>query len=169
MNIFGIGGAELIIIILIMLVVAGPKRMIRWAFIMGQYVGKLRKMWEEVVDVMQQEADAAGLDVKIPKELPTRHNIAKVVSQAVKPYTDDIQKELEEAQKPLQETVDEANKILKQTEKEASEAVEVKAVTERDVATTLSETDDKVDDKASEFGAWSNPQHPSEQTGQEAN
>jgi Sec-independent protein translocase protein TatA len=166
-NIFGIGGAELIIIILIMLVVAGPKRMILWAYIIGQYVGKLRKMWEEVVDVMQQEVDAAGLDIDIPKELPTRQNIAKAVTQAVKPYTDTVQKELEEAQKPIQETLDETNDLLKQTQKEASEVVEVKSMSQ--TSKPVEALEKQTNDNANEFGAWSKPQHPSQQTEQEAN
>jgi Sec-independent protein translocase protein TatA len=169
MNIFGIGGAELVMIILIMLVVAGPKRMIRWAYIMGQYAGKLRKMWEEVVDVMQHEVDAAGLDIEIPKELPTRQNITKVVTKAVKPYTDSVQKELEVAQKPLQETVDEANQVLKETQKEASDAAAAKPISTKQTPTTLKEPEKKPDTNAGEFGAWSNPQHPSQQAEQEAN
>ena len=33
MNIFGIGGAEFIVILIIMLIIAGPKRMATWAVI----------------------------------------------------------------------------------------------------------------------------------------
>ena len=36
MNIFGLGGAELVVIIVIMLVVAGPTRMVSWAYIKGE-------------------------------------------------------------------------------------------------------------------------------------
>ena len=115
MNIFGIGGAELVLIFIIMLVVAGPKRMIRWAFVLGQYVGKLRRMWEEVVDMMQQEADAAGLDIKIPKELPTKQGITKLVVDAVKPYSDEFKKPIDDIKAPLRDTVAEANALLKET------------------------------------------------------
>lgn len=185
MNIFGIGGAELVLIILIMLVVAGPKRMIRWAYVIGQYVAKFRKMWEEVVDVMQKEVDAAGLDVQIPKELPNRQNITKVVSDAVKPYTEQVEKELKEAeqelksaQKPAQEALDEADKMLQDTQKEASSAIEPKSIANGVTSSTKenlpqeSKTKEPLEDDStsdvSGFGAWSNPQHPSEETEQKA-
>lgn len=47
MDILGIGGWELVAIIIIMLVVAGPKRMIQWSYTAGKYVAIMRKMWAE--------------------------------------------------------------------------------------------------------------------------
>lgn len=91
MNIFGVGGAELVLILLIMLVVAGPKRMIHWAYILGQYVGKFRAMWSEVVDVVQKEFDEAGVDVKLPKEPPTRQNINQWAASSLKPISKPIE------------------------------------------------------------------------------
>lgn len=117
MNIFGVGGAELVLILIIMLVVAGPKRMIRWAYVLGQYVGKLRKMWEEVVDVMQKEADAAGLDIVIPKELPSKAGITKLVADAVKPYTNELSQPLQEVEASLRDTASEANAVVKDSQK----------------------------------------------------
>ena len=63
MEILGIGGAEFIAIFIIMLVVAGPKRMIQWAYVMGKYTAKIRAMWAESMTYLQKEFDAAGLDV----------------------------------------------------------------------------------------------------------
>ena len=113
-NIFGIGGAELVLIFVIMLIVAGPKRMIRWAYLMGQYVAKMRRMWEDVVDMMQDEADAAGLDITIPKELPSKQSLTKLVVDAVKPYSDELKQPLDELQAPLRDTVAEANALMKE-------------------------------------------------------
>jgi Sec-independent protein translocase protein TatA len=90
-NIFGIGLPELTLILIIMLVVAGPKRMIQWAYILGVYIGKLRNMWAEVVRVLQREFDEAGVDVKIPEELPTRNSINTWMQNASRPYTQPIQ------------------------------------------------------------------------------
>ncbi|MCS6835768.1 MAG: twin-arginine translocase TatA/TatE family subunit [Anaerolineae bacterium] len=104
MNIFGIGGAELVLILLIALVVAGPKRMIEWAYHLGRWVAKLRQMWSQMMDVVQQEVDAAGLDVKLPKELPTRQSLNQTINQAMKPLTDPLRQTLDEAslsQKPV--------------------------------------------------------------------
>jgi Sec-independent protein translocase protein TatA len=99
MNIFGVGGMELALILVIMLVVAGPKRMIRWAYIVGQYTAKMRAMWDETVSYLQKEFDEAGLDVEVPKQPPTRASLNKSLNQALSPVT-----------KPIQESLDEVNK-----------------------------------------------------------
>ncbi|MBK8029590.1 MAG: hypothetical protein IPK17_08760 [Chloroflexi bacterium] len=70
MDILGVGGWELLAILLIMVVVAGPKRMIAWSYQLGRYVGVIRKMWVETAKQLQKEFDAAGVDVKVPQELP---------------------------------------------------------------------------------------------------
>jgi hypothetical protein len=87
---------------LIALVVAGPKRMIQWAYIMGTYVAILRAVWAETMKLVQKEFDAAGLDIKVPKELPTSRNaLRQQVSKTFKPIT-----------QPLEDTVKEVNSSL---------------------------------------------------------
>src|SRR5690606_41471061 len=90
MNILGIGGPELIIILVLMLIVAGPKRMIQWAYIMGTYVAKFRRMWAETVDVLQKEFDEAGVGVQIPKDIPTRGTIRAQAAKATSTVTDPV-------------------------------------------------------------------------------
>ena len=99
MNIFGVGGPELIVILVIMLVFAGPKRMIHWSYILGTYLAKFRVMWTQTVDLVQKEFDDAGVDIKLPKQPPTRQNINKAISDAFEPMT-----------KPLKESLDEVKK-----------------------------------------------------------
>ena len=41
MDILGVGGWEIVAILLIMLIVAGPKRMISWSYTLGKYVSQL--------------------------------------------------------------------------------------------------------------------------------
>lgn len=96
MNILGIGAPELILILMIAIVVAGPKRMIRWAYILGTYVGKLRAMWGDVAKVIQAEVDAAGLDVQVPRDIPTRADVGRMIQQAAKPMMDPINKAAKE-------------------------------------------------------------------------
>ncbi|GAB4437746.1 MAG: hypothetical protein Kow00120_05150 [Anaerolineae bacterium] len=62
MNILGIGAAELVIIFLILLVVAGPKRMVAWAYIAGRELSKLRAMWSETMEMIQSELEEAGVE-----------------------------------------------------------------------------------------------------------
>lgn len=98
MEILGIGGWELVAILLIMLVVAGPKRMIAWSYTLGRYVSMLRRMWAETAAMLQKELDEAGVDVKVPTEPPTRGNIQREVTRAFSGVT-----------KPIQETLDQVN------------------------------------------------------------
>jgi Sec-independent protein translocase protein TatA len=91
MNIFGIGGAELILIIIIMLMVAGPKRMIHWSYILGQYMAKLQKMWVQVAAMIQQEMDDAGVDIQVPKEMPNRQSLNKMAQDTLKSYAEPIE------------------------------------------------------------------------------
>jgi hypothetical protein len=79
-----------------MLIVAGPKRMIQWAYVVGTYTAKFRKMWEETVDYIQKEVDEAGLDVKVPKELPTRANLNREITKVMKPVTAPVEEALKE-------------------------------------------------------------------------
>jgi len=92
MNIFGIGGTEIAIIVLIMLVVAGPKRMLQWAYLFGKFSAQLRVMWRDVMGNIQKELDDAGMDVKLPKEMPTRQNINKLASDVLRPVQEPIEK-----------------------------------------------------------------------------
>ena len=101
MNFFGVGGAEIIAILVIMLVFAGPKRMIHWSYIMGTYVSKFRRMWSQTVDLVQKEFDDAGVDITLPKEPPTRQNLNRAITDAVKPMTNPVQQSLDEVKQDL--------------------------------------------------------------------
>lgn len=103
MNILGIGGWELLAILLIMLLVAGPKRMIHWAYILGQYVAKFRTMWSETVDVIQKEFDDAGVGIQIPKDIPTRGTLNQQIAKTMESVT-----------RPVKETMDKATTEVNQ-------------------------------------------------------
>ncbi len=97
MNILGIGGWELVAILLIMLLVAGPKRMVHWAYILGQYVARFRAMWAETVDIVQKEFDDAGVGIQIPREPPTRASLNRQASKAFESITRPVQETMNEA------------------------------------------------------------------------
>ena len=63
MNILGVGPGELAVVFIIMLVVAGPKRMVQWAYTAGRYVAQLRGMFQETLNAVQKEFAESGLDV----------------------------------------------------------------------------------------------------------
>lgn len=172
MNIFGVGGAELVVIIMIMLIVAGPKRMIRWAYVIGQYVGKFRILWAQMVDVMQEEVDAAGLDVKLPREIPTKQSLAQTAGQLMKPYTESLENTLDEVAKPIKETVDETNKTVEEVKKETKTSTTVKMGSWTDkkkvVDTPAEATPTDTTPPDTGFGAWSQPKSSGQEIEHEA-
>ncbi len=121
MEIFGVGGAEMAAILIIMLVVAGPKRMIQWAYVLGQYVAKGRAMWADVMVGVQKELDEAGMDVQLPKTMPTRADLNKHITTFTKPASsvwsgitapvqdvmNDVTTEIKQTQADLRDTVQE--------------------------------------------------------------
>lgn len=113
MNILGVGAWEFVAILLIMLVFAGPKRMIHWSYVLGQHVAKFRKIWAETVDIVQKEFDDAGLDIKLPKEPPTRQNLNRSIAAAAKPLTQPVQDSLDEVKKDI-DSVQEVSDALNQ-------------------------------------------------------
>lgn len=118
MDILGIGGGELVLIVLVMLVVAGPKRMIQWAYIAGKYVGQARRLWAETAEKLQAELDGAGVDVKVPRSMklptgPTLQNQLKArMAQAAAPVT-----------APMREISSELNAALKEDDTRPMPAV----------------------------------------------
>ena len=101
MNVLGVGGTELLIVLLIMLVIAGPKRMIHWSYVLGQHLAKFRRMWSETVDIVQKEFDEAGVGIQLPKNVPTRGSLNKQAGKLLGGVT-----------APMQETLDEVNAEL---------------------------------------------------------
>lgn len=188
MNIFGVGGAELVLIIVIMLVVAGPKRMIRWMYILGQWVGRFRVMWSQVVDVMEKEMRDAGMDVDLPRDIPNRGNLNQWANQLVKPYADELEQEFNEAAKPVREIMKETNAVMKDADKSVKDSTAgmgswaakngtvkpTKQTATSDAPqpatpTNLNGNGSAASANESNFGAWSNPQSPAQQAQQQSN
>lgn len=180
MGIFGIGGAELVLVFIIMIVVAGPQRMIRWAYHLGRWTAQFRQAWEQMVDAVEGELKESGYDVTLPREMPNRNSLNQTARNVLKPYTDEIEKPLREAAAPVQATLNE----VKQTGRDAQSAVQGKAKAIQPAPAASSDktaasgadfgawsgkpqtteangSDASPAKSANDFGAWSNPQHPS--------
>ncbi len=110
MNIFGIGPTELLIVFLLMLMVAGPKRMVRWAYVLGVYMGKFRAMWEDASNMIKKELAEAGIEPEVVDLVGKAAN-PRTRQQAVSSQFDrlvsEMKKPVEESLKPVQETVNE--------------------------------------------------------------
>ncbi len=113
MNILGVGGAELVLILLIMLVVAGPKRMLQWAYIAGQYLGQLRVMWAQMMDIVQKEVDDAGMDIKVPRTPPTRGEIDRTIRSALRPLQSPVEEVMKEVKAETHQIQKETKAISK--------------------------------------------------------
>lgn len=163
MNIFGIGGPELIAILIIMLVFAGPKRMIHWAYIMGEYIGKFRVIWSQTVDIVQKEFDDAGVDIKLPKEPPTRQNLNKSMSDAFKPLTQPMQESLDEIQKDM-DSIKAINNEVKTTPSTTKSSTASKEDAKKPMGTWGGQNDNDTksdntgpNDQSVNMGTWSSP------------
>lgn len=88
-NILGIGPAELVLIFLIMLIFLGPKRMLSWTYLAGQYMARMRAMFEETMSAVRKEFEQAQIDLPkdLPKDLPRipnrRFDIVKEANKLV--------------------------------------------------------------------------------------
>ncbi|MBL8116330.1 MAG: hypothetical protein JNJ78_02280 [Anaerolineae bacterium] len=142
MEIFGIGGAELVAILIIMLVVAGPKRMIQWAYVLGQYTAKLRAMWAETMTYVQKEFEQAGMNVELPKDIPTRTNLNKQIAK-------NIEKVVTPVTKPMKDVLDETAAEVKQVKTGAT--ISESAVPK----TTSSPTSTASSNGNTDLGTWS--------------
>ncbi len=171
MNFLGVGALELLAILLIMLVFAGPKRMIHWSYILGQHVAKFRKIWSETVDLVQKEFDEAGVDIKLPKEPPTRKSLNRTVTEAVKPMTQPVQDSLDEVKKDL-DAVKEVSDTLNNTKKKvtipnAAKEKSVKALPKPQAPKPHSAPAKVSEDMA--MGTWSKPEDAASTNGSSAN
>ena len=91
MSFFGVGTWELLVILLIALIVAGPKRMLEWAYYLGRILGKFRVMWSQVMETIQQELDDSGVDVKLPKTFD-RRAINQTASDFMRPFSEEVRR-----------------------------------------------------------------------------
>jgi Sec-independent protein translocase protein TatA len=108
MNILGVGPAEFGIILLLMLVVAGPKRMAQWAYILGQYMAKLRAMWEETSALIKKELEQAGVEPEVVDSLqqwidPRTRSKANPLNR----LTEEVTRPVKSALKPVQDVINE--------------------------------------------------------------
>ncbi|TVR24081.1 MAG: hypothetical protein EA396_02150 [Anaerolineaceae bacterium] len=92
MSIFGIGIWEIVMIMLIALIVAGPRRLLNWAYVTGRFFAQMRQLWDRTVSAMQKEIDSAGVDFKLPKDPTDRRAMRRLAEDAVRPLREPMEK-----------------------------------------------------------------------------
>ena len=79
----GTGIGQIAFILIIMLIVAGPKRMMQWAYVLGQYLAKFRAIYAETITTINKELQSTGIELpKDPAMLKPR--MFDVVNEASK-------------------------------------------------------------------------------------
>lgn len=154
MNILGVGIPELLIVLLIMLVVAGPKRMIQWAYVFGQYTAKLRAMWQETSTMLRKELADAGIEPEVVDTIgqfanPRSRNTA--LTSQVNKLVDDMKKPVEESLQPVSDTL----KAVEQDVQQAATLAPAQTETQTPASdeTTPAPTTD-TQNTAGRYNAW---------------
>ncbi|MCY3835775.1 MAG: hypothetical protein OXF83_04955 [Anaerolineaceae bacterium] len=118
MNFLGIGGMELLLILLITIIVAGPRRMITWSYEVGRWLAKAQKLWAESARMMQRELDDAGIEIQVPRRIPTRQRLNQQLQGAIRRAASPIQEPLKEIQGEIQRDLSDDLETLEQASRE---------------------------------------------------
>ncbi|MCY4010313.1 MAG: hypothetical protein OXF22_11260 [Anaerolineaceae bacterium] len=118
MNFLGVGGMELLLILLITVIVAGPRRMITWSYEVGRWLAKAQKLWAESARMMQRELDDAGIEIQVPRRIPTRQRLNQQLQGAIRRAASPIQEPLKEIQGEIQRDLSDDLETLEQASRE---------------------------------------------------
>lgn len=165
MEFLGIGGWEIVAILLVMLIFAGPKRMLQWSYTLGKWVGVARGMWAQTAQQLEHELHESGVDIEVPRDLPTRQSlnasISKYVSNAAKPVVEpvkDVQRELDSTRKSITPGDPNAFKAKKNgsTEPAVVTPPSTNGAADKPASEPPPAPPPDEPDSASGFGSWSN-------------
>ncbi len=145
MNIMGMGIPELLVILLIAMIVAGPKRLMQWAYISGRFMGQMRVMWGQMMSSIQREFDDAGLDIKMPKDPLNRSQVQQFTRDALRPLSD-----------PMRQAMHDYEREARALEKEIREAdkLDVEEVTDDSAEIKKAASPPPPAQKPKSFGTW---------------
>ncbi|MFW5691547.1 MAG: hypothetical protein ACOCXZ_03505 [Chloroflexota bacterium] len=126
MNILGMGLWELVLVLVIALVVAGPKRTLNWMYVLGRFAAQVREMWSRVMEGVQKDLDDAGVDIKLPADPTDRAEMSRFARDALRPLQEPMQKAMrdyENEARQLEKTIkDEAHLEIDKVEGVVAEA-----------------------------------------------
>lgn len=118
MNFLGVGGTELLLILLIALIVAGPRRLITWSYELGRWLARAQRIWAESARMMQRELDEADIDFKVPRQIPTRRGLNQQLKSAIRRAAAPIQEPLDELQGEIRSDLNADIRTLDQASRE---------------------------------------------------
>ncbi|KAB2904465.1 MAG: hypothetical protein F9K27_08085 [Anaerolineae bacterium] len=69
-GIFGVGPAEILIIVFVLMVIGGPRNTVKWAREAGKVIHQLRMMWSRMMNELEKELGDDGKEImKTAQEL----------------------------------------------------------------------------------------------------
>ncbi|MCB9438594.1 MAG: twin-arginine translocase TatA/TatE family subunit [Anaerolineales bacterium] len=103
MEIFGIGTAEFLLVALLILIIAGPRRSAVWAREAGRYVRQFRIAWQKMMDEMTKDLGEDGQQIRkaaqdfqrVTSDIRRATSAPNLVGEAVK-----IAEKVEQNRKP---------------------------------------------------------------------
>lgn len=104
-GILGVGIAELVVIVLVVLLIGGPRNAMRWAYQAGQIVRELKTYWDRMMGEVKKEFES---ETKMLRE--AREDLQKdlrEVETATNPKT-----LMAEATQPIEEALRETEEVL---------------------------------------------------------
>lgn len=119
MNFFGLGAPEFVVVLIIALIIAGPKRMVQWMYVLGRWTAKARALWGEAVDALQRELNESGVDVTIPRDMPTRGSLNRMAQDALKPLAEPVKDVMQDVKKVGDEVNSAAREVKTATQSAA--------------------------------------------------
>ena len=166
MNFLGVGGSELLLILIITMIVAGPRRMIAWSYQLGRWLSRAQKLWAESARVLQREFDEAGVEVEVPRQLPTRRTLNRELRKAVESAAAPIREPLQELRGEVKADLDGDLRALNEASQELNERLPAgrgtRALSEATKKRPASGPEQSAPpaapgDDAADFGSWSDP------------
>lgn len=133
-GIFGVGLAEMLIIVVVILVIGGPKNAVKWARDLGVMLSKVRKMWSAMVKELEKEmGDDAKELVKVSQEL--RQNVVDIRTAP-------------------QKVIREAAKMIDETQKETKAALQLPSTSTAAITPPPAENNNPKESDTSKYSAW---------------
>ena len=125
-GIFGIGIPEMIIIVLAILIVGGPRNAVKWSGELGRMLRKVRVMWGQMMADLEKDLGPEGKELmsatrdlsRNVQELRTAANPRKLAAQATRLVED----AMTETKVTLEDTIAEAAAVLETPSDEAPKA-----------------------------------------------
>lgn len=143
MSLFGVGIMELVLVVMIALIVAGPKRMIQWAYMTGRFIAQIQHTWSKAIEAMQKEFDEAGVDLHLPKDPMNPQEMRRFKEEALKPIREPMEQAIRDYHEEQRNLYNEVKQLDHEVKSEQPEL---------DDQTTASPPQDK----NNSFGTWSN-------------